>query len=199
MIVYIKGKLLSATTHQIVVLVNGIGYSIFTTVSAYSELPALDSEVALHTSFLIRENSQALYGFLHIEERDIFEVLLNVSGIGPKIALSLIGHLQKEDLAKAVVEHDVTTLCKVPGIGRKTAERLLLEIKDKLPTLHSSSLSVKRTAQDPRSQMISDAMNALIHLGYSQNLAEKAIKRSLESSPEITELPQLITTSLKNI
>ncbi|MDP1836185.1 MAG: Holliday junction branch migration protein RuvA [Chlamydiales bacterium] len=202
MLAYIQGKLISASTSDVVILANGLGYRVAIPVNAFTDLPAIGSEVSLHTSFIVREQSHALFGFLSSDERDIFEVLLNVSGIGPKSALSIIGHLRIDDLAKAVNDHDIATMCKVPGIGRKTAERLLLEVRDKLPALvvHSpSSRFAVKVPTDPRSQVISDAMNALIHLGYSQNIAEKAIKRSLEGLPEAIELAQLITTSLKNV
>jgi Holliday junction DNA helicase RuvA len=201
MLAYIQGKLISASTSDVVILANGLGYRVAIPVNAFTDLPAIGSEVSLHTSFIVREQSHALFGFLSSDERDIFEVLLNVSGIGPKSALSIIGHLRIDDLAKAVNDHDIATMCKVPGIGRKTAERLLLEVRDKLPALvvqNPSRFAVK-TPTDPRSQVINDAMNALVHLGYSQNIAEKAIKRSLEGLPETVELAQLITTSLKNV
>lgn len=203
MIAYIEGTLLSASTGDVVVLANGIGYRLGIPVNAFTELPAVGSHVKLHTTFIVREQSHALYGFLTPEARDIFEILLNVSGVGPKTALSLIGHLSLDDLAQAVGEHDIHTMCKVPGIGRKTAERLLLEIRDKLPSLtahqHQAAKFAIKTPADPRAQAISDAMNALVHLGYTQGVAEKAIKRSLESLPESVELAQLITTALKNV
>lgn len=202
MLAYIKGTLLTASTSEVVVVTGGLGYRIAIPVNAFTDLPTTGSEISLHTSFIVREQSHALYGFLSLEERDVFEVLLNVSGIGPRTALSIIGHLRIEDLAKAVADDDIATMCKVPGIGRKTAERLLLEVRDKLPRLANSASASRfaiKVPSDPHSQIISDAMNALIHLGYSQNTAEKAIKRSLEILPETVELPQLITTALKNV
>ena len=155
----------------------------------------------MHTSFIVREQLQSLYGFLTEEERELFELLLNVSGIGPKTALALIGHLDSVTLHKAVSSHDVTTISKVPGIGKKTAERLILEIKDKLPACGGVDLAhpTSFSPSDPRAQQISDAMSALINLGYNQAIAQKAIKRSLQDLPESTNLASLITGALKHI
>ncbi len=201
MYAYIKGTLAHCSSQYAIIDANGVGYLIHVPVSVFGHLPEVGSQAILHTSYVIREQSQTLFGFLNIEERDLFEVLLGVSGVGPKTALSVIGHLNAHDLAKAVSENDIRTICKVPGIGKKTAERLLLEIRDKIPTMTTSTMSryAIKAPLDPQAQTISDAMNALIHLGYNQVTAEKAIKKSLEILPEQPELPQLITTSLKHI
>lgn len=201
MYAYIKGILAHASSNQAIVEAHGIGYLIAIPVKALTDLPSTGSEVTLYTSLVVREQSQALFGFLTTDEKELFEVLLGITGIGPKTALSLIGHLSVHDFGKAIADHDISLICKVPGIGRKTAERLLLEVRDKLPALAHPSMEryAIKTSLDPRAQTISDAMNALIHLGYNQNTAEKAIKRSLETLSEPLELPQLITTALKNV
>lgn len=201
MFAYIKGILALATSQEAIVEANGIGYLINIPVSTLGHMPEIGGKVTLHTSLVIREQSQTLYGFLTVEDKELFEVLLGISGVGPKTALSLIGHLTTHDFAKAIAESDIHTICKVPGIGKKTAERLLLEVRDKLPAFSSPTMAryAVKTPLDPRAQVISDAMNALIHLGYNQGTAEKAIKKSLEILPEPFELPQLITTSLKNV
>lgn len=199
MYAYIKGRLAQVSSAHAVIEANGIGYLILIPISAYTAMPAIGSEVMLHTSYVVREQSQTLFGFMTSEEKELFEVLLGVTGIGPKTALSLIGHLSAHDFAKAVQDHDLSLMCKVPGIGRKTAERLLLEVRDKLPALASPTMArfAIKTPLDPQAQTISDAMNALIHLGYTQGIAEKAIKKSMETLSDAPELPQLITTALK--
>lgn len=201
MIAFIKGTLVQANSHQAIIEANGIGYLIFIPISAFGHMPDIGSQASLYTTLIIREQAHSLYGFLTGDERDLFEVLVGISGVGPKTALSLIGHLNVHDFAKAIAENDIRTMCKVPGIGRKTAERLLLEVRDKLPAMSSPSTSKVslKAPLDPRAQTIQDAMNALIHLGYNQGTAEKAIKKSLEVLPDPPELPSLITTSLKHV
>lgn len=197
---YLKGILVSTTPSQAVVDVQGIGYLVFIPCSALGQLPQLGETVQFHTSFVVREFSQALYGFLEIQERNVFEILMNVSGVGPKLALSLIGHLPPFQLHHAIQHNDLADLCRVPGVGKKTAERLVVELKDKLAqflTLAPSQLTVQ--VKDIRVQYIQDATLALINLGYTQHAAQKAIKQSLKELPDGADLPLLITSALKNI
>lgn len=200
MFAYIKGILTQASPLYVVVEANGIGYQIYIPSSLLPKLPPLESPVQIHTSFVVRELSQALYGFLTTQDKELFEILIELSGVGPKTALNLIGNLPLPSLQQAVYSRDIPTLCKVPGIGKKTAERLIIELKDKLQTLSSidaSQFSVQLPS-DPRSQTIRDAMSALINLGYNQVTAQKAIKRSLNDLPEDTDLASLITYALKH-
>jgi Holliday junction DNA helicase RuvA len=201
MFAYLKGTLMAATPSQAVVEVQGIGYLVFIPCSVLGELPQIGEKIQFYTSLVIREFSHALYGFLSSQERDIFEVLLNVTGIGPKLALSLIGHLPLQSLRSAIHHQDLPTLCRVPGVGKKTAERLVIELRDKLPNLMPTDPSefAIQHVQDPRIQQINDAMLALINLGYNQSTAQKAIKKSLKELPEGVDLAILITTALKNI
>ena len=200
MYVYLKGILVASNPAQAIVDVQGIGYSLHIPCRLLGELPELGKQVQFFTAFVVREASHALYGFLSSQERDLFEVLMNVTGIGPKLALSLIGHLTFDELNAAVAAQDIPTLCRVPGVGKKTAERLIVELKDKLPQLqpiHASSYTVSM----PHSKLhnVQDAMLALINLGYNQHTAQKAIKQSLKDLPETADLALLITTALKNI
>lgn len=197
---HFRGELISLSPSQVVIEIGGIGYQIFIPANAFPKLPQTGSTLLIYTSFIVRESSQTLYGFLSSQERDLFEILLTVSGIGPKLALNLIGHIAMQDLQFAICNHDIASLSKVPGIGKKTAERLILELRDKLPSLMPtfSDLAISVT-QDPQSQLIIDAMSALIHLGYNQLTAQKAIKKSLKELPDGSDLPALITHSLKNI
>lgn len=200
MFAYIKGMLVSANPSYAVVDVNGVGYAIFIPCRALGELPKLGQVVHLYTTFVVRESSQALYGFLTGQERDLFELLTNVSGVGPKLGLSLIGHLTFSELQAAIAHQDLPTLCRVPGVGKKTAERLVVELKDKLPHLMPLvAANMAIPVPDSQSPIAQDAMFALMNLGYNQSTAQKAIKQSLKDLPETVDLALLITTALKNV
>jgi holliday junction DNA helicase RuvA len=200
MFAYFKGILAANHPTHVVLDVQGIGYLIFIPARLVGNLPAVGQPLQLFTSYVVREFAHTLYGFLTTQERDIFEALINITGIGPKLGLSLIGHLSFSELQYAVTNQDVARLCRVPGVGKKTAERLIVELKDKLATLmpsgsdDSSSLVI-----DSQAQHIQDAMLALINLGYTQQAAQKALKQSLKQLPETVDLPTLITVALKNI
>ncbi len=201
MFAYLKGQLVNHSSSQVILEVNGVGYLIFIHSRVSGQLPALGELVHFYTTFVIREFSQTLYGFLDSQEKDLFEVLMNVSGIGPKLALSLLGHLTLNELHTAVSRPDLPTLCRVPGVGKKTAERLIVELKDKLPLLLKGQFSdfAMSTNQDAKSIHLQDAMLALINLGYNQNSAQKALKQSIKDLPETADLALLITTALKHI
>lgn len=198
MYAYLKGTLASATAAQVVVDIHGIGYIVFIPYRVIEKLPPIGGPIQLFTSFVVREFSHALYGFLNESERDVFEILTNITGIGPKLALSLIGHLTLQALQEAVVIQDLPTLCKVPGVGKKTAERLVVELKDKLSHLLHIDLEDAKPL-DPKHRTLQDAILALINLGYTQSSAHKAVKQSLADLPDDPDLACLITLALKNI
>lgn len=179
---YIRGTLNELSPYYAVVETAGVGWKIFIPFS--SKMPSLGSPVTLYTSFIIRENSQSLYGFLSKQERDLFEQLLSISGVGPKTALSLVGHLDYSQLIISIRDSDTGSLCRVPGIGKKTAERIVLEVKDKLPLVSNAP------------PLTHDAIRALVHLGYSQPIAKKAVETVLKKSDNL-DLSSLITRALK--
>lgn len=199
MISYLKGKLTSINPAQVIVDVQGIGYIVFIPHRVLEQLPPLGDSIQLHTAFIVREFSHSLYGFLTSNERDVFEVLLSVSGIGPKLALSLIGHLPLPALQEAVTIHDLPTLCRVPGVGKKTAERLVVELRDKLSHLmqFDSDDFNKTSVRDPKTRAMQDAILALINLGYTHSVAHKAVKQSLKELSDETDLSSIITLALK--
>jgi holliday junction DNA helicase RuvA len=200
MFAYFKGILVEVHPHYVILEVQGIGYAINIPCRLLTELPPLGQATQLYTTLVVRETSHTLYGFSNSHERDLFEVLLNVTGIGPKLALSLIGHLTLQALESAIIQQDIMTLCRVPGVGKKTAERLIVELKDKLPNLLPISASqVAISITDPKIQKVQDAMLALMNLGYHQSQAQNAIKQSLKELPETADLALLITTSLQHI
>jgi Holliday junction DNA helicase RuvA len=187
MYVFIRGKLFESTPSYCVIDANGIGHKVFISPNTYSKLPHIGKEQVLYTSFVVRENFQALYGFQTSKERDLFEVLLNINGVGPKLALSLIGHMSLDDLSHAVSKADTKSISKVPGIGKKTAERLIVEMRDKL--------SVK-TTKLPTGGKATDLASALLNLGYSQAAAEKAVLKTIEKHPDEDNFSVLIRLAL---
>lgn len=198
MFAFIRGTIFEATPLHCILDVRGIGYKLFIPASTFGKLPVLGNEILLHTSFVVRELSQHLYGFLSAQERDLFDLLIGITGVGPKLALSIIGHLSIRELQQAVSGGDNLALCRIPGIGKKTAERLIIEMRDKLKGISNSefsSFAVHATEQ----QGFSDAMSALMHLGYTQAVAQKAIQRTVDSLTETVDLATLITTALKNV
>ncbi|MCE5293542.1 MAG: Holliday junction branch migration protein RuvA [Chlamydiales bacterium] len=192
---YLKGKLTQVKEGQCVIEIQGIGYQIQLSANYALKLPPTSSEVLMHVSFVIREFSQAFYGFLHESERDIFEKLLDISGVGPKLALSIVGSLSPTDLRTILANKDVAALCKVPGIGKKTAERLLLELKES--NLAFIEMDTRISAKNP--PLLQDAISALQNLGYSQAAAQRAVNETFETYKEPPSISELITASLSNI
>ena len=191
---------MQSTPTSVILEVNGIGYKLFVPASVFSHLPQIGSTLTLYASFVVRELSQTLYGFFTPQERDFYEALLNVTGIGPKIALALIGHMSLQELQRAISNEDTATLCRIPGIGKKGAERLIIEMRDKVEASsgHAGEFSAHYVA-DPHSQTVNDAVSALINLGYNQSIAQKAIKKSLKDIPGALDLGALISCALKHI
>ena len=183
---FIRGPLIELVPGSAVLDAGGVGYRVFIPVKSFGKMPPLKQEVLLYTSFVIRENSQSLFGFLTKPERDLFEQLLAISGVGPKTAISLVGHLDYNDLISSIQGSDAHSLCKVPGIGKKTADRIILEVKDKLSTILIDEDSIASR----------DATRALVNLGYSQAIAQKAVQSALKGEKDL-DLSQLLTQALK--
>ncbi|MEW6163887.1 MAG: Holliday junction branch migration protein RuvA [Pseudomonadota bacterium] len=172
MIGRIAGTLLAKNPPQILVDVGGVGYEIDVPMSTFYNLPQSGEKVALVTHLVVREDAHLLFGFLTEDERALFRQLLKISGIGARTALAILSGLSVAELAQAVARQEVGRLVKIPGIGKKTAERLLLELKDKLPTAGGAKVSPGGTATDPAS----DILHALLALGYSEREALAATK-----------------------
>ena len=180
MIGKISGKLIERHPPQVVVDVHGVGYEIDVPMSTFYQLPANGSEVTLYTHLIVREDAHQLYGFASEQERRVFRQLLKISGVGARTALSVLSGMSVSDLYEAVSAQDSGRLIRVPGIGRKTAERLLLELKDKLDVM------VVSTAITAAAGASSDILNALLALGYNDKEAQWAI-RQLPSGVAVTE------------
>jgi holliday junction DNA helicase RuvA len=171
MIAHLRGKLLTKHPNQAIIETAGVGYEVTITVPTYSELPALGSEVALHIHTHVREDVLALYGFLRPAEKRLFEKLIGVSGIGPKLAITILSGMPADDMAGAIRGNDIARLTKIPGIGKKTAERMVLELRDKLPDPGVAEVP----AVSSMSAVEEDVLSALTNLGYQRVAAEKAV------------------------
>lgn len=189
MIGRLTGILLEKQPPQIVVDVGGVGYEVDVPMSSFYNLPAGGERVSLFTHFVVREDAQQLYGFLTQKERAAFRELIKITGVGPKLALSVLSGLAVDELASAVALQDAGRLTRVPGIGKKTAERLLLELKGKLADALPQAGGLSSSA----TSVASDALHALLALGYSDKEASLALKQL----PEDLKLEDAIRQALK--
>ena len=171
MIAHIRGRLLSKHPNQAIVEAAGVGYDVTISVSTFSDLPAPGGEVALHIHTHVREDALALYGFLRQSEKQIFEKLIGVSGIGPKLAITILSGMPADEMAGAIRGNDVAKLTRIPGIGRKTAERMVLELRDKLP----KEAFGEPAALPAITPVEEDVLSALMNLGYQRAAAERAL------------------------
>lgn len=173
MIEFMQGILITKAFNHLVLQVGGIGYRLHASSHTLAEMPVLQEEVNLYTYLVIREDELSLYGFAWAEEREIFTALLQISGIGPKLALAILSHLRVADFRKAVIFGDAAALVQVPGVGKKTAQRIILELKDKLSD--SKAIEEPGGAQVPGGDIRNQAIAALQSLGYSLAEAQKAL------------------------
>ena len=190
MIGRITGILLGIEHQTALVDVGGLGYEVDCPVSTLCELPAVGQQITLQTHFVVREDAQLLYGFLTHEDRESFRILIKISGVGPKLAIGVLSGLSGDELASAVERDDVATLTRLPGIGKKTAERLIVELRGRMS---SSGISTVNHVASP----IEEAVLGLIALGYKENEARKAIGRLPNDSEATPE--NLIRASLKQM
>jgi Holliday junction DNA helicase RuvA len=176
MIAHLRGKLLAKHPNQVVVETGGVGYEVNISVPAFSELPANGSEVALHIHTHVREDVIALYGFLRPAEKQLFEKLMTVSGIGAKLAITILSGMAADEMAAAIRGNEVARLTRIPGIGKKTAERMVLELRDKLPAAAGAS-APNLPAMSP---MEEDVLSALVNLGYQRAAVEKVLANAVK-------------------
>ena len=172
MIAHLRGKLISKHPNQAIVEAAGVGYDVTISVPTFSELPALQSEVAFFIHTHVREDALALFGFLRLQEKQLFEKLLSVSGIGPKLAITILSGMSAESMVAAIKGNNVASLTRIPGIGKKTAERMVLELRDKLDAFGISAEAV--AAASPVEE---DVISALVNLGYQRSMAERALAK----------------------
>ncbi|HJS74683.1 MAG TPA: Holliday junction branch migration protein RuvA [Vicinamibacteria bacterium] len=187
MIAYLEGRLTRKTPSQLLVLVGGVGYKLFIPVSTYYELPEEGSEVRLHVHTHVREDLLALYGFASATEERLFQRLIAVNGVGPALALKVMSGLEPSALVDAIRSSDLRRLGSIPGVGRKTAERLVVELRDKMAELGvASGDGTSRAPRDPAESLRDDLLSALANLGFPRPSAEKSVEAAVREEPEIS-------------
>ncbi len=187
---FIRGKLVQAGPSKAIIDVGGVGYGITISLKTFQKLPQIETDIFLHVIPVIREDAHALYGFFSLDEKKLFEQIIAISGIGPKTAIGILGHVEIADFQMAIGQANTALLSKIPGIGKKTADRLVIELKDKFNTPSSVPLGTGTVA---------DAISALIHLGYHPLDAQKAIKKVLSMHSQEPSLSELISGALRSI
>jgi len=199
MITFLDGKLTVALPTQAIVNVGGVGYEVFIPLSSYDKLPAPGQPVQILTHLHVREDAHVLYGFMTAAERDLFRLLVNhVSGIGPKLALAVLSGMSVSHFKTAVVNSDVASLSKISGLGKKTAERIVLELKDKLGVAAAWEVASGMHAPTPEQERANEAVLALIALGYKQVEAHKAV-REIQQKGGAASAEELVRLTLKRL
>ena len=181
MIAHLRGKLLAKHPNQAIVETAGVGYDVTITIPTFSDLPAAGGEVALHIHTHVREDQIALYGFLKPAEKKLFEKLITVSGIGPKLAITILSGMPADEMTGAIRGNDIARLARIPGIGKKTAERMVLELRDKLPPAGTDTPTAPTTTA-----IEEDVLSALTNLGYQRPAAERALASAMKSEQNNT-------------
>jgi holliday junction DNA helicase RuvA len=178
MIGYLKGKVLSKKPTKLLIDVNGVGYLVNISISTFEKIAEME-EVSLYTYLAVRESALDLFGFYSMAEKEMFEVLIGVNGIGPKSAQGILSGIQITDLKEAVRTGNISRLVSIPGIGKKTAERMLIELRDKVDSVADTGENILHGSSSIRS----DAVAALTNLGYNQKIAERIVQAVLDKNP----------------
>ena len=198
MITFLHGRLVEALPTQAVVNVNGVGYEALIPLSSYDKLPQPGQEVKLLTQLVVREDAHVLYGFMTPEERDLFRLLINtVSGIGPKTALNVLSGMNPVAFRGAVANGDVKALSQISGVGKKTAERIVVELRDKVGAAGAWEASSARRTLSPADQKVNDAVLALMALGYKQVEAHDTVRQAQAALGSQATVEQLVRACLK--
>jgi holliday junction DNA helicase RuvA len=181
MIAFLRGKVLDKHPNKLIVDVQGVGYEVHVPLSTYYDVGDEGSEVTLRVHTHVREDALQLYGFLTPLEQQVFERLIGISGIGPRLAVAVLSGIDPRELVGAVQRSDVARLTKIPGVGKKTAERIVLELKDRLQQLAGAPAAGVAAAETPADRLREDLVSALVNLGYHRPQAEKTIESTLNS------------------
>lgn len=199
MIAFVKGSLIEVKDNKAIVEVNGMGYNVFVTANDAEQLPRIEGDVLLHTYLQVREDAMQLFGFLRRDDMEVFQMLLGVNGIGPKAALGILSAFSANDLRFAVLAGDSKTIAKAPGIGNKTAQKLILELKDKFNLMEAfeAKLSAAPQVSDMSDSNCSEAVQALVALGYPGSEALKAVRAAAVSEEMSTE--EILKAALKKM
>jgi len=194
MIAHLKGKLTYKSPVEIAIDVNGVGYQVFVPLSTFYALPELENEVFLDIHTHMREESLKLFGFYTSDEKKIFEKLITINKVGPKLALTILSGMPPAELFRTIDSNDIGKLSTIPGIGHKTAERLILEMRDKMDGLSLEFASTKDSI--PQNGLFDDALSALVNLGYKKSQAEQTLKKVCGEGEIESSIEDLIKKSL---
>jgi Holliday junction DNA helicase RuvA len=198
MITFLHGKLVEALPTQVTVDVNGIGYETLIPLSSFDKLPLPGQEIRLLTHLAVREDAHTLYGFMTAAERELFRLLINtVSGIGPKIALNILSGISVTAFRGAVANGDVKSLSQISGVGKKTAERIIVELKDKIGAPGAWEASSAARGLSPEDQKLNDAVLALLALGFKQLEAHDAVRKAQAAMSSDATIEDLVRACLK--
>lgn len=181
MIAYLRGPILEKHPNRLVIDVNGVGYDVFVPLSTFYGLGDPGSEIALRIHTHVREDALALYGFSTSLELDVFERLIGISGIGPRLALAVLSGIEPHELVRAIEQGDVARLTAIPGVGKKTSERIVVELRDRLPRVQPAVVSGTAAS---RTALRDDLLSALVNLGYHRPLAERAVDAAASAMPD---------------
>lgn len=196
MIVHLRGELVEKDIGRVVVDCGGIGYGVQIPLSTFDRLPAVGTQVKLFTHHVVREDDQILFGFATAGERDAFELVTTVSGVGPKLALAVLSGLTVGDLQLAISQGDAKRLAAVKGIGKKTAERIVVELRDKINPIEALANATATTSRE-QSNVLRDAMLALSALGFGDEVARAKVQAVLEANPNVSDTETVVKLALK--
>jgi Holliday junction DNA helicase RuvA len=195
-IAHLRGQLIYKQPNYVVVDCNGVGYELSISVATYTELGDLGAETKLHVHTHVREDALQLFGFAELAEKRLFERLITISGIGPKLAITVLSGVSAERLVGAIRSGDHATLTKIPGIGKKTAERVVLELKDKLDDMAGFVLPTDTTAPRSLGATADDVLSALVNLGYPRPVAQKAVEAAAKDAAVSGDFEKLFRASM---
>jgi Holliday junction DNA helicase RuvA len=186
MIAFLRGNLLSKKPENVIIDVSGVGYMILVPLNTLSLLPDEGNNISLHIYTHVREDTLQLYGFSSEDEKKIFITLIGITGIGPKMALNILSGISHDDLIRAIETEDVAYLCRIPGLGKKTAHRLILELKEKLPS-----------SREPADRIFEDTLSALVNLGYKKTVARHSLEKAYRKG--FHDIEGLLKEALKHL
>jgi len=196
---YISGKIITKEPTTAIVDVQGIGYKIFIPLSTYENIGQPGDSVKLLTHFKVREDDQSLYGFASDPERDLFRLLIDVSGIGARTGISILSGASVNEFKQRIINEDVKALTLIPGIGKKTAQRIIVELAEKLPKLNTGDAMAPTALISTKTQVVDEAIRALVSLGYNKITAEKSVTKAVANLGNAATLEQYIKTALNMI
>ncbi len=199
MIARLSGILVEKSVTQCIVDVHGAGYRVVVPLTTFYELPEIGQPVVIHVHTHVREDAIHLYGFHAREEQAVFQLMISVSGIGPKLAINILSGITAGELIRAVMEDDLKRLTGIPGVGKKTAERMILELKDKVAKFDGDTVAVGAVTAEKGVQVKEDALSALVNLGYKGSAVKEVVDRIMREAPDAPSLDQLLKRVLRTL